>query len=105
MERKEKQRRVIIQAMAALAANEADELAKLRRLRTGLYWTGATIVAVTALLAGDWPVWITSLVAAAGGLVIGLGVHYDSSLNQWPTIKPFFDRDAVIRAASMLDDR
>ena len=104
MDREEKRRRTIIRAMAALAANEADELAKLRRLRTGLYWTGATIVAVTALLASLWPVWVTALVAAVGGLVIGLGVHYDSSLNQWPTIRPFFDRDAVIQAAGMLDD-
>ncbi len=104
MDREEKRRRVIIKAMAALAANEAHELAKLRRLRSLLYWTGLIVVAGAALLAGAWPVWIAALVGAVGGLVTGLGVHYDNSLNQWPTIKPFFDRDAVIRAAGVLDD-
>jgi hypothetical protein len=104
MNRDEKRRRVIIRAMAALAANEAGELAKLRRLRSMLYWAGALVIAGAVAFSGDMPGWVAALSAAAGGLVVGLGVHYDNSLNQWPTIAPFFDRDGVLRAANEFDE-
>ena len=104
MNREEKRRRTILRAMAALARDEAGELAKLRRLRTGLYWAGAFLLCVGLVvepyLAGGW---VLLLCGALGGLVCGLGVHYDSSLNQWPTLRPYFDGERAQRDAAALE--
>ena len=121
MNREEKRRRTILKAMAALAADEPGELAKLRRLRSGLYWVGVTLLGIglytghssNYLLRVDLPStrppshWIKRGVAllcgAIGGIVIGLAAHYDSSLNQWPILRPFFDGEAAQRVAAELD--
>jgi hypothetical protein len=103
MTREEKRRRTILRAMVALVDDEQGELEKLRRLRTTLYWAGAAGVGL-AVAAGGWSGWLAVPVAAVGGLLLGLGAHYDNSLNQWPTLRAFVDFAAVRRAAATLDD-
>ena len=105
MNREEKRRRTILRAMAALAADEAAELAKLRRLRTVLYWAGTIFIGV-AFAVGQpaGPGWIAWLCGVIGGLTLGLGVHYDISLNQWPTLRPYFDGERAQRDAAALDE-
>lgn len=104
MNREEKRRRTILKALAALAADESGELAKLRRLRSGLYWVGAILLVIGVYADALVPGWVTLLWGAVGGLVIGLAVHYDNSLNQWPTLRPFVDGQAAQRAAAALDE-
>ncbi|NCF09519.1 MAG: hypothetical protein GWP66_02425 [Gammaproteobacteria bacterium] len=103
MNREEKRRRTILKAMAALAADEPGELAKLRRLRSGLYWVGVTLLGIGLYVAVLVPGWVALLCGAIGGIVIGLAAHYDSSLNQWPILRPFFDGEAAQRVAAELD--
>ena len=59
MTREEKRRRTILRAIAALAADEEGELAKLRRLRTVLYCCGAVLLGVTLVVnvLARWLVW------------------------------------------------
>ncbi len=105
MDREEKRRRTIIRAIAALASDEAGELAKLRRLRTGFYLASGILlglgVAAAQYAASGWAV---LALGALGGLALGLGVHYDNSLNQWPTLKPYFDGEAARRDAAALGE-
>ncbi|HEY5790625.1 MAG TPA: hypothetical protein VIX81_08365 [Gammaproteobacteria bacterium] len=105
MNRELKRQRAILRAVAALARDEAGELAKLRRLRTLLYWTGAVLLGLgtgAALTAA--PGWSVLLSGGLGGLALGLGAHYDSSLNQWPTLRPYFDGAAARRDAAELGE-
>lgn len=104
MNREEKRRRTILKAMAALARDEAGELAKLRRLRTTLYLIGGILLGL-GFAAAQYaaPGWAVLLGGGLGGLVLGLGVHYDSSLNQWPTLRPYFDGERAQRDAAALD--
>ena len=104
MNREEKRRRTILRAMAALAADEARELAKLRRLRSGLYWAGAILLVIGLYVAVLVPDWFVLLCGATGGIVIGLAAHYDSSLNQWPILRPYFDSARAQRDAAALDE-
>lgn len=104
MNREEKRRRTILKAMAALARDEAGELAKLRRLRTVLYWVGFSLLAVGVIAAESGAAgWVVLICGAPSGLAIGLGAHYDSSLNQWPTLRPYFDGERAQRDAAALD--
>ncbi len=103
MNREEKRRRAILRAMAALIADEPRELAKLRRLRTGLYWVGGILLGLGLYAASGGHAWAGLGCGFLGGLSLGLGAHYDSSLNQWPTLRPYFDGDAAQRDAARLD--
>jgi hypothetical protein len=76
---------------------------KLRRLRSGLYWVGVTLLGIGLYVAVLVPGWVALLCGAIGGIVIGLAAHYDSSLNQWPILRPFFDGEAAQRVAAELD--
>ena len=102
--REARRRRTLLRALARLADDEPGELRKLSRLRTGCYWAGTVIIAVALSAAPwGWPGWVAALVGAAGGLVIGLAVHYDNALNQWPVLGRYFDRAAVRRDVAALD--
>jgi hypothetical protein len=104
MTREEKRRRTILRAIAALAADEEGELAKLRRLRTVLYCCGAVLLGLGLAAAQDDATgWIVLLCGAVGGVVLGIGAHYDNSLNQWPTLRPYFDGERAQRDAAALD--
>ena len=105
MNRDEKRRRTILRALAALAADEAGELAKLRRLRTLLYCCGAVLLGLGLAAAQDDATgWVVLLCGALGGVLLGIGAHYDNSLNQWPTLRPYFDGAAAQRDAAALDE-
>ena len=101
MDRISKLHRKIILALDQLMENEEAELIKLRRIRMVFYWLGMLLVIASLFEARDphWPVWMFSLVGATGGLVVGLGFHYDNSIHQWPAIKPFMDREKIKDAA------
>lgn len=100
MERISKLHREIILAISKLMEDEETELTKLRRIRMVYYWLGALLIIASLFEAKDpqWPVWVFSLVGATGGLVVGLGFHYDNSIKQWPALKPFMDREKIEEA-------
>ena len=97
MDRISKLHRKIILALSQLMEDEEAELAKLRRIRMVYYWLGMLLVIASLFEARDpqWPVWVFSLLGATGGLVVGLGFHYDNSIKQWPALKPFLDREKI----------
>jgi hypothetical protein len=101
MDRISKLHRKIILSLSQLMEDEEAELTKQRRIRMVFFWLGMLLVIASLIEARDphWPVWMFSLVGATGGLVVGLGFHYDNAINQWPAMKPFLDgeklKDAV----------
>lgn len=94
------QRKMILDLSRFLEDEEA-ELAKLRRIRMVYYWLGVLLVIASLFEARDpqWPAWVFSLLGATGGLVVGLGFHYDNSIKEWPAIKPFMDKEKIRKAA------
>ena len=97
MDRISKLHRKIIIALSQLMEDEEAELTKLRRIRMVFFWLGMLLVIASLFEARDphWPVWMFSLIGATGGLVVGLGFHYDNAINQWPAIKPFMDGEKI----------
>ena len=97
MDRISKLHRKIIIALSQLMEDEEAELTRLRRIRMVFFWLGMLLVIASLIEARDphWPVWLFSVIGATGGLVVGLGFHYDNSINQWPAKKPFMDRKKI----------
>lgn len=86
-----------------------DEAAHLRRYRRigqacGIVGALVLILALSTALgrsdaAGPWLV----VAGAVAGLLLGLAVFFNSSVEQWPVNREFLDEDAV-RAAARRDE-
>ena len=106
MTREEKIKRKVTIALDQLVRNEEVELGKTKKRRTLCYWIGFALIFVPLNFAlGEyWPGWVTTVIAALGGIGVGLGMLYDNSINQWPALKPFVDAEKLAQAASQYQD-
>ena len=107
MTREEKIKRKVTIALDQLVRNEEMELGKTKKRRTRCYWIGFVLIFVPSYvsLMGYWPAWLTTVIAALGGIGVGLGMLYDNSINQWPALKPFVDAEKLSQAAAQYQNQ
>ena len=97
MTREERVSRKITLHLSRLFRDEVVELAKLRRMRTQCYEIGGLLMVLSLYASGRswWAEWLNSLFGSTGGVLVGLGVLYDSAINQWPALKQFIDGEKL----------
>jgi len=83
-----------------LAKFLADERSGLQRWRTiGRAWTfsGAVlwVVAIFGHLQDTGGHWMLAVLAAAGGVCLGLGLWFSTFVEQWPAVRQFIDAERV----------
>jgi hypothetical protein len=105
---KDKQREKIIQALSGLVRDEAAEMDKLRLRKRVTQLAGWLVLALVFTLAfqdSESPLaWLYTLGAALGGVLLGMGKWYESSLLSWPVLREFLDRDRL-RDARIDDEK
>jgi hypothetical protein len=82
--------------------NEALEMKKFQRNSTMLRYLAAIAVVIACMAAWSWgrlPALFTALAAAAGGVMLGVSIWFDTSRMQWPVIRPLIDKDTLDRTA------
>jgi hypothetical protein len=98
----ERFKRKTLSGFISMYRNEATELRKFQRSSAVLTWLGAIVLVVACMAAwntGAWPAFLISLAAAAGGIMLGVSLWFDTSHRQWPIIRPLIDQVALDLAA------
>lgn len=92
----------------ALAKHLADEQGSIRRWRNAgnaCTYIGAFlwVAAIFAFWQPSGGHWAFALLAAAGGVCIGLGLWFATFVQQWPVVRQFVDAEKVRQRAGELD--
>lgn len=106
MSRADRFRARMVRGLARALEDEEAHLRKYRRLGQACGVLGAMVL--TWSLFAAWGgsdaagLWFVAL-GAVGGLLIGLALFFNSSVEQWPVNREFLDADAIRDAARRLE--
>jgi hypothetical protein len=95
----EKMRKGILQALVRFAQDEDKSMQRLRRRRY-ISLISACILLLAAFTfafqeSEQVAPWLYTLVAALGGIALGLSTWLDSSLATWPVLRNYLDLDRL----------
>lgn len=105
MSRADRFRARMVRGLARALEDEASHLRKYRRLGQACGVLGAIVITWSLFAAwgpSDAGVWFVVL-GVFGGLLMGLAVFFNSSVEQWPVNREFLDTDAIRDAARRLE--
>lgn len=106
MSRADRFRAKMVRGLARALEDEESHLRKYRRLGQVCGVLGAMVFSWSLFAAwggsdtaSQWFV----VLGAVGGLLMGLALFFNSSVEQWPVTREFLDTDAVREAARRLE--
>ena len=94
----DKTRAKMIAELESLLRDEQAHLAKGRRTSLVFKAVGLGCILVAWAIVGTpwhWPSATAALLAAAGGVLAGAGLAFDSAVHAWPVLRPLLKDDAL----------
>ena len=100
MTKADRYRAKMVRGLVRALADEESHVRRYRRIGTACGALGALILSLALFAAWRDPAYVWLVVAGSvGGLLLGLAVFFNSSVEQWPVNREFLNVDAVREAA------